>query len=114
MRKRTQTLAGLLALTAAAVFACGVFVPLVNAPAMGLITTRPPAALRPKVMTAAITASALGGPLRRLAVGPVYEGSGLGTMFAAVVLTMSLGAVVFVAVALRADRAGGVATPVVA
>lgn len=102
------------AAAATAVFACGVFVPLVNAPAMGLITTRPPASLRPKVMTAVITASALGGPLGRLAVGPVYERSGLGTMFAAVALTMSVGAALFVAVALRADRAGDVATPAVA
>jgi hypothetical protein len=35
-------------------------------------------------------------------------------MFAAVALTMSVGAALFVAVALRADRAGEVATPAVA
>jgi predicted MFS family arabinose efflux permease len=46
----------------AVLLACGLFVPLVNAPAMGLLTTRPPEALRAKVMTATITASALGGP----------------------------------------------------
>ena len=37
--------------------ACGVFVPLVNAPIMGLLSTRPPEALRAKVMTAVMTAS---------------------------------------------------------
>jgi len=96
---------------AAALFACGVFVPLVNAPAMGLITTRPPAALRAKVMTAVMTASALGGPVGRLAVGPVYEWRGLALMFCAVALTMSVGAVLFVTVALRADRRPVLASP---
>jgi predicted MFS family arabinose efflux permease len=90
-------------LVAVALFACGVFVPFVNAPAMGLITTRPPAALRAKVMTCVITASALGGPLGRLAVGPVYEWAGLGAMFAAIAGVMSVGALVFVAVALRVE-----------
>jgi MFS family permease len=88
---------------ALALFACGVFVPFVNAPAMGLITTRPPAALRAKVMTCVMTASALGGPLGRLAVGPVFEWGGLGAMFVAVAGAMSVGAVVFVAVALRVE-----------
>ena len=96
---------------ALALFACGVFVPLVNAPAMGLITTRPPAALRAKVMTGVMTASALGGPAGRLAVGPVYEWRGLGVMFCAVALTMSIGAILFVSVALRADRSPVLASP---
>src|SRR5205823_6098015 len=51
----------------------GMFVPLVNAPAMGLISTRPPEALRAKVMTAVMTASALGGPAGRVVVGPMFE-----------------------------------------
>jgi MFS family permease len=95
---------------ALALFVCGVFVPLVNAPAMGLITTRPPAALRAKVMTCVLTASALGGPLGRLAVGPVYEWGGLDVMFAAVAGAMSVGALLFVAVALRVEP--GEKTPV--
>jgi MFS family permease len=90
---------------AAAFFASGVCLPLVNAPAMGLITTRPPAALRAKVMTAVMTASALGGPVGRLAVGPVYEWHGLAAMFGATALTMSIGAALFVFVALRAREA---------
>ena len=58
---------------AVAVAICGFFVPMVNAPMMGILSTRPPLALRAKVMTAVMTASGLGGPLGRLAVGPVYQ-----------------------------------------
>jgi hypothetical protein len=75
---------------------------------MGLITTRPPLALRAKVMTCVITASALGGPFGRLFVGPIYEWAGLGVMFAAIAGVLSLGAILFVAASLRADRSGGV------
>jgi MFS family permease len=96
---------------AVALFACGICLPLVNAPAMGLITTRPPVALRAKVMTGVMTASALGGPAGRLAVGPIYEWRGLGVMFCAVAFTMSLGAILFVTVALRADRSPLLASP---
>src|SRR6266545_1744165 len=63
-------------------FLCGAFVPLVNAPAMGMITVRPPAAIRAKVMTAVMTASALGGPLGRVAVGPLFEGWGIARTYA--------------------------------
>ena len=48
----------------AAVAICGFFVPMVNAPMMGILSTRPPLALRAKVMTAVMTASGLGGPAR--------------------------------------------------
>lgn len=88
---------------ALAYLACGFFIPFVNAPAVGIISTRPPAELRAKVMTCVITASALGGPFGRLAVGPVYEWGGLDAMFAAVAGVMSLGAVLFATAALRAD-----------
>jgi predicted MFS family arabinose efflux permease len=86
-----------------AMFACGFFIPWINAPALGLITSRPPAALRAKVMTAVMTASALGGPAGRLAVGPIYEARGLATMFVAVAGGMSVGALAFAAAALRGD-----------
>jgi hypothetical protein len=81
---------------------------------MGLITTRPPLALRAKVMTCVITASALGGPFGRLAVGPIYDWGGLGAACAAVAGVMSLGALLFAGAALRADvrEQGIVARPV--
>jgi len=85
-----------------ALFVSSLFGPLVNAPLIGVITTRTPAALRAKVMTGVMTASALGGPVGRLAVGPVYEWHGLAVVFGAIALTMSVGAALFVAVAARA------------
>ena len=85
----------------AAVVACGVFVPSVNAPFMGLLTTRPPAALRAKVMTAVLTVSGLGSPLGRLAVGPVYRAAGNGGVWVLIAGGLSVGSVLFIAAAVR-------------
>ena len=84
-----------------AMLACGLFVPLVNAPFMGIISTRPPVALRAKVMTAVMTASGLGVPLGRLLVGPVYSAGGNAGVWIAIAGGTSLGAALFVAAALR-------------
>ena len=84
--------------------ACAVFIPLVNAPGMGLITTRPPAALRAKVMTAVMTASALGGPVGRVAVGPLFDHLGISATYAVVAGALTAGAVAFAAVALTQAR----------
>jgi predicted MFS family arabinose efflux permease len=88
----------------AALLVCGVFVPMVNAPALGLITTRPPAALRAKVMTAVMSASALGGPVGRLAVGPLYTRVGTSGVWIAIAAGLSVGALLFAAAALHGDR----------
>jgi predicted MFS family arabinose efflux permease len=85
----------------AAVVACGVFVPSVNAPFMGLLTTRPPAALRARVMTAVLTVSGLGSPLGRLAVGPVYRAAGNAGVWVLIAGGLSVGSVLFVAAAIR-------------
>jgi MFS family permease len=85
-----------------AVVLCGLFVPLINAPIMGLITTRPPVALRAKVMTAVMAASGAGGPLGRLVIGPLYRWHGNAAVWAEIAGGMSLGALLFVFVALRA------------
>jgi hypothetical protein len=69
---------------------------------MGIITTRPPVALRAKVMTAMLTASGLGGPAARLLVGPVYNWLGNAGVWVLLAGGVSLGAVLFVtAAALR-------------
>jgi MFS family permease len=94
----------------AAVVACGVFVPWVNAPFLGLLTTRPPAALRAKVMTAVLTISGLGSPLGRLAVGPVYRSAGNGGVWVLIAGGLSVGSVLFIAAAIRGS-AGVVALP---
>jgi predicted MFS family arabinose efflux permease len=87
----------------AVMLACGVFLPLVNAPAMGMITTRPPEALRAKVMTAVMTASALGGPVGRIVVGPMFESWGIAAAYAAIAGAITLGAVLFLLATRRAD-----------
>jgi predicted MFS family arabinose efflux permease len=84
-----------------AVVACGVFVPSVNAPFMGILTTRPPAALRARVLTAVLTASGLGSPLGRLAVGPVYRAGGNGGVWVLIAGGLSVGSLLFIAAALR-------------
>jgi hypothetical protein len=76
---------------------------MVNAPAMGLVTTRPPEALRPKVMTTVFTASALGGPAGRIVVGPMFADWGIATTYAVLAAGISLGALLFLLVALRGD-----------
>jgi hypothetical protein len=86
-------------------FACGLFLPLVNAPAMGLLTTRPPEALRAKVMTAVVTATALGGPVGRLVVGPMFQNWGITASYAVIAASITLAALLFLAAALRGDAA---------
>ena len=51
--------------------------PFVNAPFFGILTTRPPEALRAKVMTAVITLATVAGPIGLLAAGPLIEHAGL-------------------------------------
>ena len=83
------------------VVVCGFFVPIVNAPLMGMLTTRPPVALRAKVLTAVMTASGLGAPLGRLAVGPIFQRYGNSGVWIALAGGLSLGALLFVAVVFR-------------
>jgi MFS family permease len=79
-----------------AVVLCGFFVPLINAPVMGMITSKPPAALRAKVMTAVMAASGLGGPAGRLVIGPLYRAGGNAAVWSEIAGGMSLGAALFI------------------
>lgn len=90
--------------TLLALFLCGAIVPIVNAPMLGIITTRPPAALRAKVMAAVMTASGLGGPGMRLLVGPVFNWDGNRAVWIMLAGGMTLGALLFVAAAVSGDR----------
>ena len=85
-----------------AVVLCGLFVPMVNAPIMGIITTRPPAALRAKVMTAVMAASGSCGPLGRIIIGPLYRYHGNAAVWTEIAGGMTVGAIAFVFVAWRA------------
>jgi len=92
-------------IAAAAVVATGLIVPFVNAPMMGIISTRPPLAVRAKVMTAVLTASGLGSPAGRLLVGPVYELGGNAAVWVVIAGGVTLGAALFVLAAWRGSRA---------
>ena len=88
----------------AAIAVCGLFVPMVNAPFMGIITTRPPVALRAKVMTAVFTASGLGSPFGRYAVGPVFARWGNAGVWVEIAGGLTLGSLLFIAVTVAAWR----------
>lgn len=87
--------------TMAALFASAVFGPLVNAPLLGLMTTRTPAALRPKVMTSVMTMSMLAGPLGIAAAGPLLEALGTRAVFGIIAAGMTLFALYFGSVLVR-------------
>jgi len=84
-----------------ALFLSSLFGPLVNAPLIGVITTRTPAALRAKVMTAVLTMALLAGPVGLLAVGPLLSSWGARPVFALVAVGQLLGSLIFAVTALR-------------
>jgi MFS family permease len=85
----------------AALFASSVFGPLVNAPLIGVITTRTPGALRAKVMTAVLTFALLAGPVGLLLVGPMLESWGPRPVFLLIAAGQLSGTVFFAAVVWR-------------
>jgi MFS family permease len=85
----------------AVLFLSSLFGPLVNAPLIGLLTTRTPEAVRAKVMTAVLTFALLAGPAGLLAAGPLLEGWGARPVFLLVAAGQLAGATFFAAVALR-------------
>ena len=85
----------------AALFAATLFTPLVNGPTLGVMTSRTPPDLRPKVMAAAISANTLAAPLGFLVAGQVLERWGVVPLFTAVVLGITWMAIVFAAITWR-------------
>lgn len=75
--------------------------PLINAPLIGVITSRTPAALRPKVMTAVMTFALLAGPVGMVIAGPLLESWGPRPMFLLIAGGQLLATIPFVSVALR-------------
>ncbi len=55
-------------------------------------------------MTAVVTASALGAPVGRVAVGPLFESWGIAGTYALIAAAMSVGALLFGAVAWSANE----------
>jgi predicted MFS family arabinose efflux permease len=85
--------------------AFGFCAPLVNAPVLGILTVRPPEALRPKVITAVMTISVVIGPLGFLAVGQALQHVGMPVVFLAIAAGFSAGALAFSAAVRRGDGA---------
>ncbi len=81
------------------------FGPLVNAPLIGVITTRTPHRLRAKVTTAVITTAMLAGPLGYVLAGPLLEAFGPRPVFVVVATGQLLATIPFVTVAFREPRA---------
>ena len=86
----------------AAVFlVAGIGQPIVNAPLIGIMTTRPPEALRAKVMTAVLTFATLAGPIGLFAVGPLLQAFGAHAVFVGLACGALVSALYFVAVVTR-------------
>ena len=88
--------------------------PLVNAPVLGILTTKPPEALRPKVMTAVMTLAAGAGPLGFLLAGEALRVVSLQTLFLVIAALLTVISVAFAAVLLRRGRESLDAEPLVA
>jgi MFS family permease len=100
--------------TMAALFVSTVPQPLVNAPVIGLMTTRTPEALRPKLMTALLTVAMLAGPVGLAAAGPLLEALGTRPVFVIIAAGMTVFALYFASVALRFGPRDLPETPAVA
>jgi predicted MFS family arabinose efflux permease len=77
------------------------FIPLVNAPVVGLLTVRTPTELRPKVMTAFMTVATMAGPFGFIAAGYVLRHASIGSFFVGLPALLTLGGLAFAAVLLR-------------
>jgi MFS family permease len=92
-----------------ALFAAMLCTPLVNGPTLAVLTARTPDDLRPKVMTAVISANTIAAPLGFLVAGQILEHWGVVPLFAAVVLGITWMAIVFAAITWR--HSGGESVP---
>jgi MFS family permease len=84
-----------------ALFVATLFTPLINGPIIAVLTTRTPAELRAKVMTAVISINTLAAPLGFLVAGQVLDRWGVAPLFAAVVLGMTWMGIVLATIVLR-------------
>jgi MFS family permease len=85
----------------AALFISGLVNGLVNPALHSIVTLRPPAAIRGKVMSALLTLSQVGGPLALLAAGPALGAFGARPVFAVVAAVQTLARIAAGTVGLR-------------
>lgn len=91
----------------------GFFQPIVNAPILGILTVRTPAALRPKVMTAVMTVASLAGPFGFVAASQALQRwISVETLFLVVAVALLAGGLVFAHVLLRHGRSADPSVPV--
>jgi MFS family permease len=96
----------------AALFVAAIGQPIVNAPLISIMTTRPPEALRAKVMTAVITFATLAGPIGLVGIGPLLQTFGAHPVFVGLAGGALGSALYFVAVVVRYRSSSPVAEPV--
>ena len=89
-----------------ALFAGAIGQPIVNAPLIGIMTTRPPEALRAKVMTAVLTFATLAGPIGLVSVGPLLGRFGAHAVFVGLAGGALGSALYFVLVVVRYRASG--------
>ena len=85
----------------AALFVGAIGQPIVNAPLLGILTTRPPEALRAKVMTAVLTFATLAGPIGLVLIGPLLGRFGAHGVFVGLACGALASALFFVWVVVR-------------
>jgi len=94
-----------------AVGTAGVLNGLVNPSMHSILTLRPPAAVRAKVMTATLTLSTAGGPLALIAAAPAFGAVGPRPVFAAVAAAQTVVRCIAGTVGLRLRSAGAYPAP---
>jgi MFS family permease len=75
---------------AAIMIVSGVFVPVLNAPLLGVLSVRPPAELRAQVLSFAVTMSLLASPLAYVVAGTLFSHFGLSKVFIGVAAAATL------------------------
>jgi predicted MFS family arabinose efflux permease len=75
---------------------CGASVPLINAPYLGLLSTRIPKALRGTVIQALLTINTIAGPLAFVIAGPLFVHAGLHAAYALIAVLATFASVNFI------------------
>jgi len=94
-----------LAVIGLALAVCGASVPLINAPFLGLLSTRVPKALRGKVIQSLVTINNIAGPAAFLVAGPLFVHAGLHGAYALIAALATFASVNFI-LATRAPSVG--------
>jgi MFS family permease len=91
----------------AVLFTSALFIPLINAPFIGVLTRRTPPSLRPKAMTAIVSAESVTGPVGYALAGPALSAFGLGTVYLVTAIGMTVVALIFLSATARGEMAFG-------